>query len=335
MTYRDSEQIASVGRHPCRHTRGRRLAALGVGFIYLAGCVMLGCRDVGAPVEPGEPASIQVVSPSPPVQLAVGETVALQASVWDYSGKVLIDATVQWFSSDPTIVEIDDLGLATGRAVGSAQLWASSETVQSSKLSVTVVDTVGGVATVVTTPAGSIFVSLGETIQFQAEARDAQGTIVGSAAIQWSSSNSATVSIDASGLATGISTGTAEIRAESDGVQSTPVVVTVTSAAIDFDTRIQPIFTTSCGFSGCHGGANPKEGLSLEPGQAYDEIVNVPSTRLPEWLLVKPGDPDASLLYVKIATDNPPIGSRMPLGGALSGPDIQAIRNWIAVGAPR
>jgi len=49
---------------------------------------------------------------------------------------------------------------------------------------------------------------------------------------------------------------------------------------------------------------------------------------------VVPGHPESSLLYLKL-TDHPPCGERMPLGGgALPAAEIEAVRSWIAAGAP-
>jgi hypothetical protein len=48
---------------------------------------------------------------------------------------------------------------------------------------------------------------------------------------------------------------------------------------------------------------------------------------------VVPGDPARSLLYRKVSEDNPPVGSRMPLGGRLTDEQITLIRLWIEQGA--
>jgi len=49
--------------------------------------------------------------------------------------------------------------------------------------------------------------------------------------------------------------------------------------------------------------------------------------------VVIPGDPDNSLLVLKVA-GQPPCGNRMPLGGqVLDAAQIQMIRSWIAAGA--
>jgi hypothetical protein len=49
--------------------------------------------------------------------------------------------------------------------------------------------------------------------------------------------------------------------------------------------------------------------------------------------LVVPGDPDNSLLVLKVAGP-PPCGNRMPLGGkTLSAAQISMVRSWVAAGA--
>jgi len=49
--------------------------------------------------------------------------------------------------------------------------------------------------------------------------------------------------------------------------------------------------------------------------------------------VVVPGDPDNSLLVLKVA-GQPPCGNRMPLGGkALSAAQIRLIESWVAAGA--
>ena len=50
--------------------------------------------------------------------------------------------------------------------------------------------------------------------------------------------------------------------------------------------------------------------------------------------LVVPGDPGASLLYLKVQAA-PPCGDRMPQGAtALGAAQVEMIRSWIAAGAP-
>jgi hypothetical protein len=97
----------------------------------------------------------------------------------------------------------------------------------------------------------------------------------------------------------------------------------------------QQIFSESCAFSGCHGGDSPAEGMSLAPGDAYDEIVNVRSSQMSSLDRIEPNEPDASYLYLKVTGDSSISGSRMPRGGsALSQQLIDLLRDWIERGAP-
>lgn len=98
--------------------------------------------------------------------------------------------------------------------------------------------------------------------------------------------------------------------------------------------RVQSeVFTPSCALSGCHGGANPQQGMDLSAGRSYSSIVNVravESTRL----RIAPGDADASYLISKVRGDATITGSRMPPGGALSPDQVALLVDWVRRGAP-
>lgn len=97
------------------------------------------------------------------------------------------------------------------------------------------------------------------------------------------------------------------------------------------------IFSTSCAVSGCHvgGGTTLPTSMSLRPGDAFGQIVGVPSVERPGLLRVDPGDPDDSYLVMKIEGRAGIAGARMPLGRpALTADEIQSIRAWITDGAP-
>lgn len=99
-----------------------------------------------------------------------------------------------------------------------------------------------------------------------------------------------------------------------------------------FAQDIQPIFNNSCAVSGCHN-TTAEAGLNLSQGVAYANIVNVDSTQVPSKKRVLPNDAQNSYLVEKIE-DRQSVGSRMPLNqNALSGTQIQNIRNWINQGA--
>ncbi len=87
-----------------------------------------------------------------------------------------------------------------------------------------------------------------------------------------------------------------------------------------------------CSVSGCHAGPDAEKGLRLEPAQVYRSTVNVPARTDRRYRLVAPGQPQLSLLYLKLL---PPEeggyhGPRMPLQlSSLSEEERAVIRSWI------
>lgn len=90
----------------------------------------------------------------------------------------------------------------------------------------------------------------------------------------------------------------------------------------------------------CHGlpaneVSNGRLAMGMDQATAYAALVAQPSTSMMcgGRELVTPGDPDNSLLYLKL-TSHPPCGDQMPLSGlALTSSQLQMVRTWIANGA--
>jgi len=93
----------------------------------------------------------------------------------------------------------------------------------------------------------------------------------------------------------------------------------------------------SCKVDFCHGSG--RAGLDMSSRDAaYRTLVDRPSSPTAECATlgkkrVLPGDPDESLLYLKLDI-NAPCGQQMPPGGAVSDDARQLVRDWIAAGAP-
>ncbi len=114
------------------------------------------------------------------------------------------------------------------------------------------------------------------------------------------------------------------------GQKTSPVLPETCETQVDFARCIQPIFNARC--VRCHGTYG---GLSLEEGQAEQNLINVPSTCDPAFLRVAPGFPQQSMLYLKITDDPAKCGSRMPPSGdPLPQEEIDLIRRWIESLAP-
>lgn len=101
------------------------------------------------------------------------------------------------------------------------------------------------------------------------------------------------------------------------------------------------IFDKSCANSACHAAPTNIAGLNLTYTHSYEKIVGEvpenPAAAAAGMKLVDPGNPENSFLLTKLMS---PIaqehGTRMPLGsGVLHDGKIDAIRKWIAAGAPQ
>ncbi len=105
--------------------------------------------------------------------------------------------------------------------------------------------------------------------------------------------------------------------------------VTTPSAGATLEAIQAAVFTPTCATAGCHTGDSPPEGLRLDEGFSFDNLVDVPSSEVPELLRVDPGKPDESYLVQKIE-GTAAEGAQMPLGGPpLDQNLIDDIREWI------
>jgi hypothetical protein len=102
----------------------------------------------------------------------------------------------------------------------------------------------------------------------------------------------------------------------------------------------EKVFTLTCATAGCHTTAGDQlSQLDLSAGNSFKSLVNVAARNSgavdDKLLRVKPGDPDHSLLVIKIAGHTPVgYGTPMPQSGApVSAEDVSAIRTWITNGA--
>jgi hypothetical protein len=104
---------------------------------------------------------------------------------------------------------------------------------------------------------------------------------------------------------------------------------------VSFSQQIQPIFDQHC--IDCHvvgGFALNTVTLQLTEGVSRAMLVGQASSQDAAQTLVVAGDSSTSLLFLKVSSDNPPVGSTMPLtGGRLSSEELGLVRDWIDQGA--
>lgn len=98
------------------------------------------------------------------------------------------------------------------------------------------------------------------------------------------------------------------------------------------------IFTPSCAVGGCHKTPAVAAGhLILDTGQSHGQLINTVSTSATTWMRVVPSDATKSYLLVAMGAQSgpKPVDGYMPLGSPpLCTDKIDAIRRWIAAGAP-
>ena len=186
------------------------------------------------PPDPPRPTTV-AVAPATVRLTALGATEQLTAEVRDQNGNAMARATVTWASSAASGATVSSTGLVTAAGNGPATITATAGAVSGSA-AVTVAQEVSAV---VVSPAEATLVH-GDTLRLTAGAVDANGHAVAGAEFEWTSSDTSVVAVDASGLATGVGLGEAEVSATSSGVSDSAALVvaepTPTTVAVTPDT---------------------------------------------------------------------------------------------------
>ncbi len=201
------------------------------------------CSLVATPTTTSKLSSI-ALAPASPSDLAIGSTMQFFAYGTFSDGSITnISSQVTWSSDNSEIAAIDINGLATGVAVGNANITASLSGITSPAVSLPVILAVAVPTTttpgptlisiVITQPATlSINLVLSDinTQQFVAKGTYSDGTTsVITTLVTWVSSEPNVAGISSAGLATGISAGTTQITATMPGITSNIVTIDVTA----------------------------------------------------------------------------------------------------------
>jgi uncharacterized protein YjdB len=179
-------------------------------------CALIGCSN-------GTLSSITVTPETPSVQ--AGSTIQMTATGTYSDGNTkTITSSVSWSSSDVSDATVSDTGLVTGVEPGTVTLTATSGSI-SGATSVTI--TIANLASIAVTPNNASILSDG-TQQFKAIGTLTDGTTIDvTDEVTWNSSDTSVATINSSGLATAVATGSTNITASSGSITSNTAVLNV------------------------------------------------------------------------------------------------------------
>lgn len=134
-----------------------------------------------------------------------------------------VTANTRWTSSDTSIVTITSAGLATGVRAGTVTISGDCECYVS-KTSLTVSAQAVTLASIVITPANPS-VAVGQTQQFVATGHYTDGsTNVITSSVAWTSSSTTVATVNSSGAAIAVASGTSTITASSGNISASTVL---------------------------------------------------------------------------------------------------------------
>ena len=211
--------------------RSRSLAAAMAATVLLVGAC-----DTDLPAPEGDGPVVDVLINTVPLNLPLvdlipGTTRQLVAGPVNADGIFVPGQTVTWSTSNAGVVSIDNNGLATAVAGGSATISATAGGVTGT----TTIAVRFPVGTVTVGPTGQTIRREG-AVQLTATTIDQSGATVTGRGVTWASLSPAVATVSATGLVSGVTDGTAVITATSEGVTGqvtvtvfgSPVVATVT-----------------------------------------------------------------------------------------------------------
>lgn len=174
--------------------------------------------------------------------LAIGSNLPLQATARDADGNVLVGRRIFFASNDENVATVTSDGVVTARAIGTAQIAASSE----GQSAIAVVNvTQRPVATVTVLPS-TAQLTVGGSVTLSAATFDLDGNLLTNRTVLWSSSNTNVATVDGQGTVQGRGVGSATISATSEG-KTGSATANVTLVPVGSVTVAPTSFTLSVG----------------------------------------------------------------------------------------
>jgi len=198
-------------------------------FMALGGCSASGGGEGGTPAGSGQPAAtVTSITLSPTgASLQVGQSQQFTATAKDVNGSTIPGVPFTWTSSESLVASVSSSGLVTGLAEGGTSIRAAAGGILSAPATVSVSVAPPVVTAITLSPTGASL-QVGQSQQFAATAKDANGNTISGVGFTWQSSNAAVAGVSGSGLASGVSAGSTTITASAGGVTSGGASLTVT-----------------------------------------------------------------------------------------------------------
>src|SRR5450432_748604 len=181
------------------------------------------CVDRGAPTDPSTPKSPSVVTVSvrlPAPSLEVGTVITASATAMNDAGQAVQTAPVSWASSDTSVVTVSTGGQISGRKMGSATVYATSEGV-SGQGALVVTDSIP--AQVDVEPANAS-ATIGGHVQLAATIKTKTGRVITGHSLAWSSTDTRYATVSSNGMVTGTAPGNAKIVAKASAVADSSAI---------------------------------------------------------------------------------------------------------------
>jgi trimeric autotransporter adhesin len=167
----------------------------------------------GSGDDSNEPASLHISAPTTSLT-ALDETVQLSVSAEDSDGNGTdLPSSLTWSSSDPAVASVNSVGRVTANAVGTAAIAVAAACCTGDDV---IIHVSQEVASVQVSPS-SLTLDPGQSRTLSAAARDANGNSIPGVSVDWSSTDSSVLSVNASGVVTAGEAGTAAVRALAAG----------------------------------------------------------------------------------------------------------------------
>jgi uncharacterized protein YjdB len=146
--------------------------------------------------------------------LQVGAARQFRATVKDGGGSPVSTAVPVWTSSDAAVASVDNAGVVTPHAAGSATIRATVQGISgAAAVSVSAPAPAPPVVTTIEVSPATATVERGNAVQLSATVRDQNGGVMSGVSVAWSSGNTAVATVDANGRVSAVAEGIASIRA--------------------------------------------------------------------------------------------------------------------------